>query len=499
MGLRVFNTASREMEEFVPQIPGKVGMYVCGPTTYDLCHVGHARVYVAFDIIRRYLEYLGYEVNYVQNFTDVDDKIINRAREKGMAPLELAHHYIDEYYTDMKMLGVRDGTHHPYASETVPEMIDVIQGLIQSDFAYEVNGNVYFSVESASDKVGTLTRQPLEDMMDGARVDINPEKRHPKDFALWKSSQGEEIFWDSPWGKGRPGWHIECSTMSTNIIGPTLDIHGGGRDLIFPHHESEILQSECYTGQAFCRYWLHNGFVTINSEKMSKSLGNFFTIRDVLKKYSPAVLRFFLSYTHYRRPIDFCDEHLEEATRSLERIRNTIITVRRYLDQITVKEKDSEAQISPINSTSSADTSQDSTAFISQGMGYAKDFISSMNEDFNTREAIAAVFNMCRLLNKGVNDSVDPKEMKTIFRELENHLGILGFTFEMILDSRALDDESPDSAGLEDDLVELLIDIRTALRKERKWELSDRIRDGLAELGVELQDLKEGTIFKRNS
>ena len=335
MPLKIYNTASREMEEFVPLAEGKVGMYVCGPTTYDLSHMGHARAYVAFDMVRRYLEFIGYDVNYVQNFTDVDDKIIARSAERGVPPLEFARMYVDEYFKDMDLLNIKRATVHPYASENIPDMIRVVEGLMKNGFAYNVRGNVYFSIYKALDKVGQLTHQPLDEMLDGARVEINPEKDHPKDFALWKRAKEGEISWDSPWGAGRPGWHIECSTMSTKYIGETLDIHGGGQDLIFPHHESEILQSECLTGLKFSRYWMHNGFVRINEEKMSKSLGNFFTIREVLKKHSPAVVRFFFLHTHYRQPIDYSNEHLEEAGRSLERIKTSILNVRRYLGEET--------------------------------------------------------------------------------------------------------------------------------------------------------------------
>jgi len=284
MTLKVFNSRSREKEVFEPLIEGQVRMYVCGPTVYDHCHVGHARSYVAFDVVRRYLEFKGHSVTYVQNFTDVDDKIINRARERNIPPLVLSEMFIQEYYTDMDLLNVKRATIHPKASEVVPDMVHVIEELVRKGHAYESNGSVYFDVETARDRFGQLRHQSLDDMLDGARVEVGEDKRNPKDFALWKKAKEDEISWDSPWGKGRPGWHIECSTMSTKYLGDTLDIHGGGMDLIFPHHESEILQSECYSGKPFVRYWMHNGFVEIDKEKMSKSLGNFFTIKDILIK-----------------------------------------------------------------------------------------------------------------------------------------------------------------------------------------------------------------------
>ena len=480
MVLKVYNTASREIEEFTPLKEGKVGMYVCGVTTYDLCHMGHARAYVSFDVIRRYLEYKGYEVKYIQNFTDVDDKIIARSGERGMPPLEFAKIYVDEYYHDMDLLGIKRATFYPYASKTIDDMIALVEGLIEKGYAYNVKGNVYFSIYKALDKVGQLTHQPLHDMLDGARVEINPEKDHPKDFALWKRAKEGEISWDSPWGKGRPGWHIECSAMSMKYIGETLDIHGGGQDLIFPHHESEILQSECHTGKKFCNYWLHNGFVRINEEKMSKSLGNFFTVREVLKKYAPVTVRFFFLYTHYRQPIDYSDKHLEEAERSLERISTTITSVERFLDG-TVENPPSEERGDDLVSQANA----------------AKDkFMTAMDDDFNTRSAIAAIFELTRDINRALKEGESRGNIESSYLIYKELLEVLGLPLEMILNSKSLVG-SEGNLEKEDDLIGLLIELRASLRKEKNWHLSDLIRDRLKEMDIILEDTNTGTVFKR--
>ena len=480
MVLKVYNTASRKIEVFAPLVKGKVGMYVCGVTTYDLCHMGHARAYVAFDVIRRYLEYKGYEVNYIQNFTDVDDKIIARSRERCMPALEFAKIYVDEYFHDMDLLGIRRATFYPYASETIDDMIRVVEGLIEKGYAYNVNGNVYFSIYKALDKVGQLTHQPLHEMLDGARVEINPEKDHPKDFALWKRAKEGEISWGSPWGKGRPGWHIECSTMSMKYIGKTLDIHGGGQDLIFPHHESEILQSECYTGKKFCRYWLHNGFVRINEEKMSKSLGNFFTVREVLKKYAPVTVRFFFLYTHYRQPIDYSDKHLEEAERSLRRISTTITSVERFLD-------------STLESPPSKGREDD---LVSQANVAKEKFMTAMDEDFNTRSAMAAIFEMTRDINRALKEGKNKENIESSYLIYKQMLEVLGIPPDMILNSRPLEGSDGDPER-ENELIGLLIDLRTSLRDEKNWQLSDLIRDRLKEMDIILEDTNTGTIFKR--
>lgn len=482
MALKVYNTLSRTMEPFESLEKGKVGMYVCGPTTYDLSHMGHARAYVAFDVIRRYLEYIGYQVNYVQNFTDVDDKIINRSAENGKEPLEFSRIYIDEYFKDMDMLGIKRATHHPLASETINDMIVLVKGLIEKGYAYNVNGNVYFSINKALDMAGQLTHQPLEDMLDGARVEVNPEKKHPKDFALWKRTGDGTISWDSPWGPGRPGWHIECSAMAKKYIGETLDIHGGGQDLIFPHHESEILQSECYTGKKFSRYWLHNGFVRIDQEKMSKSLGNFFTIREVIKKFAPATIRFFFLYTHYRQPIDYSEAHLEEAERSLGRIETTITSAERYLG---------EKEICPGQNTETehVKTLEEAKASIDK-------FKRAMEDDFNTRRAIASIFEFTRIINRAIKDRAPTEVVDKMYHWYGEVLGVLGLEPEFIKTSRACDGkEAP--TGQENELVELLISIRNEMREKKNWVMADRIRNRLLSLGFILEDVGSETVFKR--
>lgn len=467
MVLVIHNTETRSKEEFEPIEDGKVGMYVCGPTVYDDCHVGHARTYVAFDTIRRYLEYKGYNVTYVQNFTDVDDKIINRSAEKGIPPLVLSEKYIQHYFEDMGRLNVRRADIHPKASETIPDMITVIQGLIEKGFAYEVRGSVYFEVMKARDIFGKLRHQSLEDMKDGARVEVDEEKRNPKDFALWKAAKPDEISWDSPWGKGRPGWHIECSTMSWKYIGGTLDIHGGGIDLIFPHHESEILQAEAYTGKQFVKYWMHNGFLEINKEKMSKSLGNFFTVREVLDRFDPMVLRFFLVYTHYRSPIDFSDSAMEEARASYGRLVKLHSSLKGIVGDI---------EKGTIPDLGSPDEDVLKTAFTIK-----KEFIEAMDDDFNTRIAVAKLFKLdseVKELERSGN--LDPKHAYVMLSIMDELSGILGLQFP----------EKDVSIGgeLAEGLVSILIDMRTRARSDKDWSTADMIRDRLKELGIVLED-----------
>ncbi len=460
MVLFVHNTASGAKEEFVPLNKGRVGMYVCGPTVYDHSHVGHARSYVAFDIIRRYLEHKGFVVTYVQNFTDVDDKIIARAAEKGVPPLVLSEQFIQEYYSDMDALNIKRATVHPKASETIPDMIEAIRTLISKGFAYVVSGSVYFEVDKAKDRFGKLRHQSLDEMLDGARIEVDPGKRGPKDFALWKAAKPGEISWDSPWGKGRPGWHIECSTMSSKYLGTTIDIHGGGMDLIFPHHESEILQAECSTGQTFARYWLHNGFVRMNEEKMSKSLGNFFSIKDILKRYEPMVLRFFLAYTHYRSPIDFSDMALEEAKAAFGRLRN--------LHQLL--------------SRTASDAPADGTV-TSEASSIRKAFMEAMDDDFNTRVALTSLFRLddhFKDLIKGVKlNAGNAKHLLGLMDELS---GVLGLVYTEPVSSELL------GGALTEGLVELLIELRAQARKAKDFKTSDLVRDRLKALGIVLED-----------
>jgi len=483
MTLYVHNTRSGEKEEFKPLHDKKVGMYVCGVTVYDDSHVGHARSYVSFDVIRRYLMFKGYDVRHVQNFTDVDDNIINRSAEKGVEPLELAEHYTSEYFKDMDPLNIMRADVYPKASDYIKEMQEVILGLIAKGHAYVVDSSVYFSIDTAADKFGQLRHQSLDDMLDGARVEVDESKKNPKDFALWKAAKPDEISWDSPWGMGRPGWHIECSTMSTNLIGNTLDIHGGGMDLIFPHHESEILQSECYTGEPFARYWLHNGFLNINEKKMSKSLGNFFTVKDIVERFDPMVLRFFLAHTHYRSPIDFSDSALEEAKRSFERLKGFRDRLERYL-----KECGDGGQKGGVAAERTG-----GEELIGLARRTEDEFIQAMDDDFNTREGIAAIFTMVSEGNRMLNDLTEPypetglNELRVTFEKLTRD--ILGLIFE-VEDMNDADDT------LTPGLIELLMEVRALARKEKNWAMADHIRDRLKEMGIDLEDSEGKTTWK---
>ncbi|MGA1792779.1 MAG: cysteine--tRNA ligase [Thermoplasmatota archaeon] len=463
----VHNTETRSKQEFVPVEEGKVGMYVCGPTVYDVCHVGHARTYVAFDTIRRYLEYRGFNVTYVQNFTDVDDKIINRSAEKGVPPLVLSEGYIQEYFEDMDHLNVRRATIHPKASETIPDMITVVKGLMDKGYAYVANGSVYFEVEKARDIFGKLRHQSLEEMRDGARVEIDEEKRSPKDFALWKAAKPGEISWASPWGEGRPGWHIECSTMSWKYIGRTLDIHGGGIDLIFPHHESEILQAEAFTGEKFVKYWLHNGFLEINKEKMSKSLGNFFTVKEVIERYDPMALRFFLVYTHYRSPIDFSDAAMDEASTSFGRLKKLHWTLK--------------GTVGEIEGGTIPDLGEPDEDVLKTAFGIKRSFIEAMDDDFNTRIAVATLFqldNEVKELQKA--GRLDRRHAYLLISIMEELTDILGLVFSH--------DEESIGSELAEGLIRLLIDLRTEARNRKDWSTADSIRDRLKGMGIILED-----------
>nr|MDO8082213.1 cysteine--tRNA ligase [Candidatus Freyarchaeota archaeon] len=471
--LKVYNTLSREKEEFVPINGNKVGMYVCGPTVYDYSHIGHARSYVAFDVIRRYLEYKGYTVIYIQNITDVDDKIIKRANELSEAPLSLSGRFTEAYFEDMDRLGVRRANIHPKVSDHIPEIIEFIEGLIRGGYAYEVDGSVYFSVSKAKD-YGKLSHQSLENILAGARVEVDEDKRDPRDFALWKKAKKGEIFWESPRGNGRPGWHIECSTMAMKYLGSRIDIHGGGMDLIFPHHECEIAQSESYTGKPFVKYWIHNGFVTINQEKMSKSLGNFFTIREVLEKYDGETIRFFLLGTHYRSQIDYSEQHLQEAKQNLQRIYSAI----NKLKTLIKGQKQTE-----INAPSTEEKE-----LLKQVEKSKQEFIAAMEDDFNTREAMPAIFELTRAVNSLQSNSKISKNTLEKTLQTYNEFGqILGLFQEKQIE--------PDLEAV-GKLIELLIELRNKSREKKDWKTADYIRYKLKEAGILIEDSKEGTTWK---
>ena len=468
--LRVYNTATRKVEDFKSIEEKKVGMYVCGLTVYNDMHLGHARTYIAFDVIRRWLEYIGYEVNFVQNHTDIDDKIIKRANEENIDFKQLTTKYIERTQQDLAKLQVNIPTIMPKATDYIEEMIVIISDLINKGNAYvtdPVEGafspDVYFNVISASDKFGTLTGQKLEEMRAGSRVAIDERKKHPADFVLWKGAKEGEPSWDSPWGKGRPGWHIECSAMSLKYLGQNFDIHGGGIDLKFPHHESEVLQTECHTGNSpMANYWLHSGHLTINNEKMSKSLDNFFLVRDVMKEYSASILRFYLLNGHYRSPIDFSDSNLEEsasAYRRLEGVYNRLESVTKSGDQ------NPEELIVALDSCYS-------------------DFSKAMNDDFNTREALAVLFQFSRLVNSYELDSFS----KDLQSKLLTLFDVLGGEVLGLFTKKAIDSDF--EAKIED-----LIRRRNEARSAKDWSKSDAIRDELTALGVEIQDTSDGTTW----
>ncbi len=450
MTLFAYNTLTQQKEEFIPLDPQKkkVNMYVCGVTVYDYCHIGHARAYVVFDMIRRYLEFKGFDVNHIQNFTDVDDKIIKRASQDGKQISEITGTFIDAYYEDMRALGIKDAKVYPKATENMQGIITMINGLIDKGYAYEVGGEVFFRVTKFTG-YGKLSKRKLDDQDAGSRVEVNTNKENPLDFTLWKPAKEGEPFWDSPWGKGRPGWHIECSVMSLKEAGiETLDIHGGGQDLIFPHHENEIAQSEAYTGKPFSKYWMHNGFVTINKEKMSKSLGNFFTVRDVLKKYDPEVIRFFILSTHYRSPISYSDEQLDEAKKGLERLYSA---VRENIDVQMDDQTDYSLQ--------------------------ENEFINYMDDDFNSAGALGALFTIATHTNK----TKSPKGAR-LLKKLGGVLGLLQVEKKM--------DILPEE-------IEQLIAKRQEARKNKDFKTSDAIRDELLAKGIILKDTPQGVKWEK--
>jgi cysteinyl-tRNA synthetase len=468
MTIQVYNTMEGRKVEFVPRDAGKVGMYVCGPTVYNYIHLGNARPIVVFDAIRRYFKYAGYDVTYVQNFTDVDDKIIRRANEEGISAAEVAEKYIAAYFEDVGELNVLPADVHPRVTDHMDDIIALVQTLVDKGFAYEVNGDVYFAVEKFAD-YGKLSGRDLEDMIAGARVQIGDQKNNPMDFALWKAAKPGEPAWQSPWGEGRPGWHIECSAMSRKYLGDGFDIHGGGADLIFPHHENEIAQSEAASGCTFVRYWLHNGFITINDEKMSKSLGNFFLLRDILEKFPGDVVRFYLLNTHYRSPIDFDDEKLRIAAKSLGRIRNAYNVLQESLNA------------GGGNSAENTEALQAATETLKTS------FAAAMDDDFNTSLAIAAIFDYTKALNTNARGASKVA--------LQAALDLMNGVDDVIACVRPqvkkIDDE------LTDKLMDLIIAVRQQARKNKDWATADYIRDELKNIGVALEDGADRVSWKR--
>jgi cysteinyl-tRNA synthetase len=488
MSLRVYNTQSGKKEEFQPLVPGKVGMYVCGVTVYDYCHIGHARANIVFDIVYRYLQYSNYDVTYVRNYTDVDDKIIARANERGISSQELAEEFIQAFDEDMAALGLRKPTHEPKATAYMEQIITLAEQLIAKGMAYESAGDVYYSVDKFPSYL-KLSKRNMEEMQAGARVAPGELKRNPMDFALWKSAKPGEPSWESPWGAGRPGWHIECSAMSSALLGTSFDIHGGGRDLIFPHHENEIAQSEAASGKPFVKYWLHNGFVNVDQEKMSKSLGNFFTIRDILKSYDPEVVRFFNLTAHYRSPIDFSDHNLEEARIGLSRFYEALA----QLDKALAK---AETNAAP------GDVAETLAEPVERLVQLEERFRSAMDDDFNTALAIANMFDAVRAINRilaeesnlsGQLQAILAKGRDDLLK-LGDVLGLFGSDPAAWLARSA--QEGLSESGLSATEIEALIVERREARANRDFTKGDQIRDELAAKGVMLLDGPEGTTWK---
>lgn len=464
--MKVYSTLTRKKEELVPITPGEIKMYACGPTVYNYIHIGNARPLCIFDILRRYLEYRGYKVTFVQNFTDIDDKIIRRANEEHVDFSEISERYIKEFWTDADGLNVRHATVNPKATENIDAIIHIISTLIEKGYAYEAQGDVYFSTEKFKD-YGKLSHQPLEDLEAGARIMVGEVKREPMDFAVWKAAKPGEPAWDSPWGKGRPGWHIECSAMNWRYLGDTIDIHCGGQDLIFPHHENEIAQSECFTGKPFAHYWMHNGYINVDNVKMSKSLGNFFTVRDVAEKYGYEPIRYLLISAQYRSPINYSTDIIEQCISAL----NRLYTCRDSLD---------------FELKNASDAEHDGDRAIIDGFGkYREQFIDAMDDDLNTADAIASIFELVRDINTNVVGKTPSKALVegaiSVFDELT---GVLGLVYNR--KTETLDSD-----------IEALIEARTNARKEKNWAEADRIRDQLKEMGIVLEDTAQGVKWHR--
>ncbi len=461
--MRLYNTLTGKKEEFKPIEENKVKIYSCGPTVYNYFHIGNARPFIIFDTLRRYLEYRGYEVSFVQNFTDIDDKMIKRANEENITVKELADRFIEEYFKDAKGLGIKEATHHPKATENIDAIINLISTLIEKGFAYESEGDVYFDVMKFKN-YGKLSHQPLENLEAGARIEVGEKKKNPMDFAVWKAKKEGEPYWESPWSEGRPGWHIECSAMANKYLGKTIDIHSGGQDLVFPHHENEVAQSEAANGCQFANYWLHNGYINVDNRKMSKSLGNFFTVRDVAEKFSYEVIRFFMLSAHYRNPINFSDLLLEQAKSGLTRIYTCIENLEFLKGSLTGENKDDiKGELENLKAR----------------------FIDAMDDDINTADAISVIFDIVKFANTNIDNTYSEEIIdKTIslIKELGNVLGILSKKEDKILDEE----------------VEKLIEERTQAKKDKNFARADEIRDMLKDMGIILEDTRQGVKWRRS-
>jgi cysteinyl-tRNA synthetase len=492
MALKIYNTLTRKREEFIPLKEGVVKMYVCGLTPYSDCHMGHTRCYITFDIIRRYLEYKGYEVIFIQNFTDIDDKIIDRANQQNIPCEKLAKKYIDEYFKHMDKLGIKRATHYPKVTEHIKEIIDFILVLIEKGYAYQVDGDVFFEV-SKFKEYGKLSGRSLDEMIHGTRFEVDERKKSPADFSLWKSAKEGEPAWDSPFGKGRPGWHIECSAMSIKYLGKTFDIHGGGQDLIFPHHENEIAQSEAYSGKKFANFWIHNGMVTLNEEKMSKSLGNEFLIKQVLEKYSPETVRLFFLGTHYKSPIEFSLEHLDQAKAGIQRFYNTLRNVTDFLNIDTGTSIEQEMHRLPLDPNKIDKKDKDFYEAIKQT---EERFTQAMDDDFNTPVALAALYDLVSAINKFISKMDTLYECsrfsaRALLKLAQDTLYKLGDIFGLFKEKEAAKHDK-----LVPKLMELIINIRQQARDKKDWITADNIRAELKNLGIVLEDTTHGTKWR---
>ena len=465
--MKIFNTMTRSKEEFKPLEEGKVKMYVCGPTVYNYIHVGNARPFIIFDTLRRYLEYRGYDVTFVQNFTDVDDKIIKRGHEEGIAPEEIAQKYIKEYFVDADGLGIKRASVHPQVTENIEQIIEFVKELEDKGYAYAVNGDVYFDTQKF-EGYGKLSGIKQEELEAGSRIEVNDQKKHPMDFVLWKAKKEGEPGWTSPWGEGRPGWHIECSVMSRRYLGDTIDIHAGGQDLKFPHHENEIAQSEARSGKTFSNYWMHNEYININNEKMSKSKGNFFTVRDISKLYDLEVVRLFMLSTHYRNPINFSDEILNQSKAGLERLYNAKERV--------------EFIISKLNDNAE---NADELKLEEELNSFRQRFIEAMDDDLNTADALSIIFELARFMNSNVNENATIEFANKVLGEFNELTGVLN-----IVNKKHEED-------MLDEEIEALIQKRTDAKKNKDFKLADEIRNELLEKGIVLEDTRQGVKWRR--
>ncbi|KEH97058.1 cysteine--tRNA ligase [Clostridium massiliodielmoense] len=464
--MKLFNTMTRQKEEFKPIKDGQVSMYVCGPTVYNYFHIGNGRTFLVFDTIRRYFEYRGYKVKFIQNFTDIDDKMIKKANEENITVKELGDRFIQEYYKDADGLNIKRATVNPRATEYMDEIIEFVRDLIDKGYAYEVNGDVYFNTKQFKE-YGKLSGQNLDDLQAGARISIDERKKDPMDFAIWKSEKPGEPSWDCPWGKGRPGWHIECSCMAHKLLGDTIDIHAGGADLVFPHHENEIAQSEARNGKAFAHYWMHSAYLNIDNKKMSKSLNNFFTTREILEKYDAEVIRLFMLSAHYRTPLNFSNELLQSAKASNERLYNAIGNLERLLDEVKIDK-----------------ITEDEKEYVKNLNSYKEKYIEKMDDDFNTADAIAVIFDLVKDINTNINTESSKELVEyslELIRELGKPLGILQKSTILDLNTE----------------IEKLIEQRQQARKDRDWALADKIRDDLKARGIVLEDTPQGVRWKK--